>query len=124
MLGMKIASEEIRNLVVKSSLSGTASKKQLSQIFGYTIATINNWLRGYQREERLAPLPRGHRKAAFTQEELQELASLVNNSPDITLAEIKEHFNKECSLVAIHKTLVRIGFVFKKNYEGKRTRTR
>ncbi len=87
MLGMKIASEEIRNLVVKSSLSGTASKKQLSQIFGYTIATINNWLRGYQREERLAPLPRGHRKAAFTQEELQELASLVNNSPDITLAE-------------------------------------
>ena len=121
---MKIASEEIRSLVVKACISGTASKKQLSLIFGYTIATINNWLRGYRRDERLAPQPRGHRKASFSPEEMKELTTLLNSRPDMTLAEIKEYFGKECSLVAIHKTLMKLGFVFKKNAEGKRARTR
>lgn len=121
---MKIANEEIRSLVVKAFLSGTASRQQLSEIFGYTPASISNWVRDYKRENRLSPLPQGHRKAIFTDVELRQLAELLEERVDLTLAEIKEHFRKQCSLVAIHKTVVKLGFVFKKNSEGKRARAR
>jgi transposase len=121
---MKIASEEIRSLVVKAFLSGTASRQKLSEIFGYTPVSISNWVREYRRENRLAPLPQGHRKAVFTKLELLQLTELLEERVDLTLAEIKEYFCKQCSLVAIHKTVVKLGFVFKKNSEGKRTRTR
>jgi transposase len=121
---MKIATEEIRGLVVKAFLSKTASRQQLSEIFGYTPASISNWVREYKRENRLAPLPQGHRKAVFTDSELQQLIKLLEERVDLTLAEIKEHFQKQCSLVAIHRTVVKLGFVFKKNSEGERARTR
>jgi transposase len=121
---MKIATEEIRSLVVKAFLSGTASRQQLSEIFGYTPASISNWVGEYKRENRLAPLPQGHRKAIFTDAELRQLAELLEKQVDLTLAEIRERFHKQCSLVAIHNTVAKLGFVFKKNSEGKRTRAR
>ena len=121
---MKKANEEIRTLVVTAFLSKTASRQHLSEIFGYTTASISNWVREYKREKRLAPRPQGHRKAAFTDAELQQLADLLAKTVDLTLAEIRELFRKTCSLVAIHNAVVKLGFVFKKNSAGKRTRTR
>jgi transposase len=123
-MGMKIASEEIRTIVVKAYLSGTASRQQLSEIFGYTPVSISNWVREYKQEKRLAPRPQGRRKAVFTGAELEQLSDLLREKVDLTLTEIREYFRKKCSLVAIHKTVVKLGFVFKKNSTGKRTRSR
>ena len=120
---MKIASEEIRTIVVKAYLSGTVSRQQLSEISGYTPASISNWVREYKKEKRLSPRPQGHRKAVFTEAELEQLSDLLGKGVDLTLGEIREHFGKSCSLVAIHNTVVKLGFVFKKNFAGKRTRT-
>ena len=69
---MKIANEEIRTLVVKAYLSGAATRQKLSEIFGYTPASISNWVREYKRENRLKPRPQGHRKAVFTGAELEQ----------------------------------------------------
>ena len=121
---MKIATEDIRTIVVKAYLSGTASRQHLSEIFGYTTASISNWVRAYKEEKRLASRPSGHRKAVFSETELKQLSELLEKNVDLTLAEIKEHFGIQCSLVAIHKTLIKLGFVFKKNSEGKRARAR
>lgn len=61
---------------------------------------------------------------AFSPEERERLAALVTDKPDLTLEEIREAFSKNCSLMAIHRELKRLGFRFKKNAEGVRTRTR
>jgi len=120
---MKKASEEIRTLVVKAYLSGTTSRQKLSEIFGYTTATIGNWVREYEQEGRLAPRPSGHRKAVFTDTELEQLSALLEKTVDITLAEIREHFHKTCSLTAIHNTVAKLGFVFKKKRYGQVNKT-
>jgi len=120
---MKIANSEIRSLVVKAYLSKTASRRQLADIFGYHIETIGRWIRAGQ-QERFTPLPRGHRPSVFSPEELEQLAAYIESNPDATLSELKERFGKQCSLPALHKITRKIGFVFKKNSEGKRTRTR
>jgi transposase len=121
---MKTASVETRALVVKAYTSGTATRKQLSKIFGYHIQSIGNWIREFEREGRLAPHAKGHRKAIFTDEEKTALTELLRRDVDVTLKEIRELFGKTCSLAAIQKTVVKLGFVFKKNTAGKRVGSR
>lgn len=121
---MKTASAETRALVVKAYTSGLATRKQLAEIFGYHIQSIGNWVREFEREGRIAPRPKGHRKSIFSEEEKIALIELFRGNVDITLEELRERFRKNCSLVAIHKTVVKLGFVFKKNAAGKRTGTR
>lgn len=111
---MKFATEEIRKKAVKAYMDGKANVKQLSEIFGYSRPTICNWIRAYREERRFSPKPGGHRKRCFTDDEITQLQSLLKQKPDITLLEIKEHFNKTCSLSAIHNTIVKIGYVYKK----------
>lgn len=59
----------------------------------------------------------------FSPEEKERLIALVTEKPDLTLEEIREIFSKDCSLMAIHRELKRLGFRFNKNAEGVRTRT-
>ena len=61
---------------------------------------------------------------AFSNEEKERLAAMVEEKPDLTLEEIREAFSKSCSLVAVHRELKRLGFRYKKNSEGIRARTR
>jgi transposase len=121
---MKTASAETRTLVIKAYTSGIATRKQLAEIFGYHIQSIGNWIREYVRAGRIAPRPKGHRKSVFTDEEKKKLIELLKHNTDLTLEELRNLFGKSCSLVAIHKTLVKLGFVFKKNAAGKRAGSR
>ena len=121
---MKFASEEIRTKAVKAYLEGKASSKKLAEIFGYTSGTICNWVRAYKKHNQLAAKPNGHRKKCFSDDELKELADLLHEQPDMTLEEIRTHFNKSCCLSALHRMLVKLGYRYKKNSQGQRTRTR
>ena len=121
---MKTASAEIREIVVRAYTSGVASRRKLADIFGYHIQSIGNWIRAYEKKAQIAPLPKGHGKSVFSPAEREELAELLKNNADITLAEIKTHFGKTCNLSAIHRIIAGMGFTFKKNSEGKRARTR
>lgn len=111
---MKFASKEIRAKVVKAYLEGTATSQQLAKIFGYTVATICNWVRDYKKNNVLSPRPGGHRGRCFSDVECQELAALIEKQPDITLEEIREHFKKDCALNTISVTVRKLGFVYKK----------
>lgn len=121
---MTIASPEIRKIAVEAYLSGKATQQQLSDILGFHRTAIVRWVREYKKDGKLEPRGRGHMPKAFSPEERERLAALVTDKPDLTLEEIREAFSKNCSLMAIHRELKRLGFRFKKNAEGVRTRTR
>ena len=118
---MKFASKEIRAKAVKAYLDGAATSQQLSKIFGYTIATICNWVRDYKKNNVLSPRPGGHRKKCLSDDECKELATLIEKRPDITLEEIREHFGKNCALNTISVTVGKPGFVYKRNSKSQRT---
>ena len=115
---MKFASPEIREKAVRAYIDGKASAKRLAEIFGYTRATICNWVRAYKKTKQLAAKPNGHRKSCFSEEELVQLKALVAATPDITLAEIKAHFNKSCCLAAICRHLAKLGYAYKKTLKA------
>lgn len=121
---MKFASEDIRTKAVNAYLNEKLPSKELSKIFGYSVATICNWVRIFQNENRLSANPNGHRPSCFSDEEQKQLGELLESDVDITLSEIKQHFGKDCSLTAIHYHVVKQGYVYKKNSQSQRTRTR
>lgn len=118
---MKFAPKEIREKAVKAYMEGTATSKQLAKIFGYTVATICNWVRDYKKNNILSPRPGGHRKKCFSDAELKELVALIKAKPDITLEEIRMHFKKDCALNTISVNVRKLGFVYKKNFASQRT---
>lgn len=121
---MSIASPEIRKIAVEAYLSAKATQQQIADIFGFHRTAIVRWVREYRKDGRLVPQARGHMSKAFSDEEKERLVIMVEEKPDLTLEEIKEAFSKQCSLVAVHRELKRLGFRYKKNSEGIRARTR
>lgn len=91
---MKIASEELRSKAVRAYMDGKATSRQLADILGYSPASICNWVRAYRQENRLAAKPGGHRQRCFSPEEIEELRQLMQQKCDMTLEEIRVHFNK------------------------------
>jgi len=120
---MKTATPEVRLIAIRAYRSGIA-RQQVADFVGYHLNSVSRWIREYERENRLDARERGRRPSMFSDEERKKIIELINNRADVTLEEIRSHFAKNCSLNAIHKLLKVLGFVFKKNSEGKRTRTR
>ena len=121
---MSIASPEIRKIAVEAYLSAKATQQQIADIFGFHRTAIVRWVREYKKEGKLEPRVRGHMAKAFSDEEKARLVAMVEEKADLTLEEIKKAFSKNCSLVAVHRELKRLGFRYKKNSEGIRARTR
>ena len=115
---MKRASQEIRALAVKGVKSGQYTVQQMADLTDYTAASIDNWIRVSREESRLTAKPGGHRGPAFSADDQEQLRELLKQQPCITLEGIREHFQKSCSVVAVHKTLRRMGITFKKDIKG------
>jgi transposase len=120
---MKTANSEVRLIAIKAYQAGIP-RQQVADIVGYHLNSVSRWIREFEREERLEARPRGHRPSIFSLDDTQNLTELLKKDVDMTLKEIRSHFAKDCSLNAIHKWVKSLGFVYKKNSESKRTRTR
>jgi transposase len=119
---MSIATEQIRQRAIAAHLAGQA-QSQVAKCYGVNIATFQRWLRRHRETGQDAPLPRGHNPPALDQHEMIRLGQLVRATPDATLAQLRGALGKTCSLVAIHMALKRLGYRFKKNASGQRTRS-
>jgi len=60
----------------------------------------------------------------FEAEQINRLTQYVDKHPDATLERIHEKLGVNCTLVTIHHTLKRLGYRYKKNVAGQRTRSR
>jgi transposase len=121
---MRIATEEIRSLVVRAYSLGLATREQLAGIFSCHLSSIGRWIREARKTGRLAPLPKGHRPPAFSPAELDALKGFIDSNPGATLEEIRVHFKKGCSLAAMCKIVAKLGYTLKKNLTGERARQR
>ena len=72
----------------------------------------------------IAPLHwRAGRKPLFTPEHREQMLAAIRRQPDTTLAEFRDLLGLDCSLVAIHRVLARMGMTYKKRRSGLASRT-
>lgn len=120
---MGIATADVRRRAIASYEAGKGSQAEIARFYGIDISTFQRWLQRYRQTGRAAPLPRGHNPPALDKEQTSELGKLVKETPDATLEQLREVLGVSCSIVTIHNTLKRLGYRFKKNSAGQRTRT-
>ena len=114
---MKAYSMDLRKRVMAAYDSGRYTLKQVAQRFDVTARWIQQLRQRRELEGTIAAHPQNQgRKPAFRGKQLEELNEFVQRQPDATLEEIKEHFAEKitCSIVAIHYTLKRLGWRYKK----------
>ncbi len=117
-------STDLRERLV-SAVEGGQSRRSAARVFGVSAATAIRWVDQWRRSGSVAPKPQGgdnrsHRIEAYA----QEILTLIDEAPDITLAEIVAHLDERHGLTVAQSTVWRLldrrGLTFKKN----RTRQR
>lgn len=111
---MGIATAEVRVRAIAAYEKGNGSQAEIAKLYGVDISTFQRWLQRYRQTGRAAPLPRGHNPAALDETQMLTLAGFLEEKPDLTLEQLRECLGVDCSLVAIHNTLKRMGYRFKK----------
>jgi transposase len=95
------------------------TQQTIADTFSVSAIWIRKLLQRRRETGSIEPLPRTQgRKPAFRGANLQQLNNFVKENPDSTLEEIREHFTDKvnCSIVAIHNALKRLGWRYKKNH--------
>jgi transposase len=108
---MKTFSMDLRERVIKAYEQDEGSMRVLSERFGVSREWIKKLVRQKRETGSIAPknTKRG-RKPAIDGADLDRLEEAVERQPDATLEQLRTAVGVECSIVAVHNTLARLGY--------------
>jgi transposase len=119
---MGISSSEIRQRALDAHKSGQGTQEEIARLFGISTRTFQRWWKQYERTGTTAPKERGHRTSVYSGRDLKRLDRMISKHPDATLEELRELTGKSCSIMAVQRAVVRLGYSLKKNAIGQRTK--
>lgn len=111
-------SKDLRLRVIRA-VEGGMSRNAAARRFGVSIASAVRWMSDYLDTGRTAPRPQGgDRRSGRIEAQADLLMSAIEETPDITLAELRERLVAERSetfaISTIHDFYRRHGVTFKK----------
>ncbi len=122
-MDMGIANAQVRQRAINAYINGEGTQALVAKLYGVDLSTFQRWLQRYRKTGRAAPLPRGHNPPALDDAQMQQLNTLVQQTSDATLEQLRDTMGLSCSIVAVHNALKRLGYRYKKNATGQRTRS-
>jgi transposase len=120
---MGIATSDIRQRALAAYEGGKGTQEDVAAWFGVSTRTFQRWWERYRRTGSTAPKKRGHRKAVYLGKDLERLDRTVKKHPDATLEELRALTGKVCSIMAVQRAVIRLGYSVKKNAVGQRTKS-
>ena len=122
---MRPYSLDLRQRVMEAYDEGRWTVSQIAGRFRVGEWWIYKLKRQRQREGSLAPRkgPVGQ-PPSLQGKGAKALTRYVDRHPDATLEQIRQKLRLSCTVVTVHNTLRRLGYRFKKNPAGQRTRAR
>ena len=121
---MKAYSQDLRARVVRACDEHRGTRSQIAQLFSVSTAWIRRLLQRYRATGALTPRPRRygpHPKLDHTCR--QQLATLVAQDPDATLAELRDRLGGDVSLPTLCRALAQLGLPRKKSPSAPASRT-
>lgn len=120
-------SPDLRKRLI-SAVEGGQSRRSAARRFGVAASTAIKWVSQWRRDGRVEPKPLGgDRHSHRAEAHADEVLALIDETPDITLAEIAEHLEGAHGLRIAQSTVWRLldrhGQTFKKNRARQRTAT-
>jgi len=116
---------DLRQRILDSYDAGEGTRQDIADRYRVSLGMVKKLLAQRKRTGDIAPR-HGHsgRKPYLTREHRLRMEALVGRQPDVTLWEIQERLDLECTLQAIHYALKDMGLSFKKNASRQRARAR
>jgi transposase len=123
----KYLSEDLRIRVIRA-VEGGLSRNAAAHRFGVSIASAVRWMAAYLESGQTAPKPRGgDRRSGRIEAQSDLLMSAISETPDITLAELRQRLIDErgevFAISTIHDFYRRHGVTFKKRRRTPANRT-
>ena len=120
------ASRDLRLRVVQAYLRGEGTYEQIAARFQVGSASVSRWLGLFRRTGDVEPKPHGGGMTPrIDSDGLEWLADLVSEQPDITLAELAQHYEaKKGAQVALSimcRAMQKLGLVRKKRQSSPRS---
>ena len=113
---MKTTSLDLRRRIVETYDEGKWTQEEVAKRFRVSHGMVKKLLK---QRKKTGDIEARHR---FSERGAQ-LRSLVAKEPDLTLAEMKERLDLECTLGAIHWVLGRMGLTYKKRRSMRLSKT-
>lgn len=120
-------SKDIRERLILA-VEGGMSRRSAARRFGVAPSTAIKWFDQWRRTGSVEPLAQGgdHRSHRI-ERHAEEILTMVEGTPDMTLAELAEHLNEahglKVSQSMVWRLLDRHGLTFKKNRARQRAAT-
>ena len=103
--------KEIRSRVFAARDAGEGTRA-VAKRFGVSEAWVRRLMQRRRESGEVAPRPSGGKR--FEKIDRSRLANLVQETPDATLAELRDRLGVKCSLSGMHKALRGLKITFKK----------
>lgn len=113
---MRPYSEDLRQRVVGACDEGVLTREEIAEHFAVSPAWIRRLLQRRRETGSFSALPGGRGpQPKLTEAKLERLASLIQEHPDATLAELKKRARLSCCLATIHHAVKKLGLSLKKS---------
>jgi transposase len=121
---MKALSVDLRERILRAYDQGTSTREEVAQRFDVSLGMVKKLL--HQRRHLKDIRPQYHRcgrKADITKTHQRQMRQLLTRKPDMTLAELRDALELDCTLPAIHYVLLKMGLSYKKRRSAPVSRT-
>lgn len=120
-------SNDLRRRVI-DAVEGGMTRRAAAERYGVAVSSAIKWVQAWRRTGSFEPLPQGgDNRSQRIEAHAEEILSLVEETPDMTLAEIAAHLEAEHGLKVAQSTVWRFfdrhGITFKKNRSRQRAAT-
>src|SRR5215467_14280612 len=121
---MRTLSVDLRQRILASYDNEEGTRAEVAQRFRVSLAMVKKLLQQRRRTGDIAPRHRfsGPKPRILPSHE-QKMKLLLARKPDLTLAELRQAMQLDCTLPAIHYVLARLGLTYKKRRSAPANKT-
>jgi transposase len=114
---------DVRERMLAAYDAKLGTQHEVARMFGVGRQCLSELLRHRRTRGTITPSHGGGYPPAYGGKRLEKLRRLVQQQPDITLAELRDRTGVACSLVTVHNTLLRLDLRYKKSRSTPASRT-
>lgn len=120
---MKFTSSETRKIAITAVINNELSPEKAAEVFGVDLSTIYRWVATYKKTGRFEAQRSTGRPSKFTDELIKKLRELIEENNDVTLKELVVLLGNVVQKTVISEQLIKMGYSYKKNAKGSRTKS-
>jgi transposase len=110
-------SKDFRKRIISAVKSGKLKRSEILKLFQISQTGLLYFIKHVEETGSLDPKPfGGGRRSKFQDEDIEGIKRYLAKNPDATLEEILKNSGKDASIMAVHRTLIKMGYRLKKSH--------